>query len=52
MGTAPMNAMTNIITRGGVTEDGCAILVNNEAVRVVYKKNYGFGVRVFNIYMV
>ncbi|KAH1899942.1 hypothetical protein KXW02_008286 [Aspergillus fumigatus] len=36
---------------GGVTEDGCAILVNNEAVRVVYKKNYGFGVRVFNIYM-
>ncbi|KAH3022431.1 hypothetical protein KXV73_001301 [Aspergillus fumigatus] len=36
---------------GGVTEDGCAILVNNEAVRVVYKNNYGFGVRVFNIYM-
>ncbi|GAQ05349.1 probable beta-galactosidase E [Aspergillus lentulus] len=36
---------------GGVTEDGCAILVNNEAVRVVYKNNYGFGVKVFNIYM-
>ncbi|GFF25268.1 probable beta-galactosidase E [Aspergillus udagawae] len=36
---------------GGVTEDGCAILVNNEAVRVVYKNNYGFGVTVLNIYM-
>ncbi|KAF7177626.1 hypothetical protein CNMCM7691_005987 [Aspergillus felis] len=36
---------------GGVTEDGCAILVNNEAARVVYKNNYGFGVTVLNIYM-
>ncbi|KKY15881.1 putative beta-galactosidase e [Phaeomoniella chlamydospora] len=36
---------------GGVTEEGCAILVNNEAVRVVYKNNYSFGVKVFNVYM-
>ncbi|KAL5358314.1 putative beta-galactosidase E [Aspergillus floccosus] len=36
---------------GGVTEDQCAILVNNEAVRVVNKNSYGFGVSIFNIYM-
>ncbi|KAL4888053.1 putative beta-galactosidase E [Aspergillus ambiguus] len=36
---------------GGVAEDQCAILVNNEAVRVVNKNNYGFGVSIFNIYM-
>ncbi|PLB53273.1 putative beta-galactosidase E [Aspergillus steynii IBT 23096] len=35
----------------GVNEDQCAILVNNEAVRVVNKNNYGFGVKIFNIYM-
>jgi hypothetical protein len=52
MDTDLIKAITDIITRGGVTEDGCAILVNNEAVRVVYKNNYGFGVKIFNIYMV
>ncbi|KAJ5391927.1 hypothetical protein N7509_007417 [Penicillium cosmopolitanum] len=36
---------------GGVVEDKCAELVNEEAVRVVYKNNYGFGVKIFNIYM-
>ncbi|KAH8817367.1 glycoside hydrolase superfamily [Xylogone sp. PMI_703] len=36
---------------GGVTEDQCAILVNEEAERVVYKNNYAFGVTIFNIYM-
>lgn len=38
--------------REGVNEDQCAILVNHEAVRVVNKNNYGFGVKIFNIYMV
>ncbi|RAQ71831.1 beta-galactosidase [Aspergillus flavus] len=36
---------------GGVTEEGCAMLVNQEASRVVYKNNYSFGVKIFNIYM-
>ncbi|KAE8380239.1 glycoside hydrolase superfamily [Aspergillus bertholletiae] len=36
---------------GGVTEEGCAMLVNHEASRVVYKNNYSFGVKIFNIYM-
>ncbi|KAL1962756.1 hypothetical protein VTN77DRAFT_9210 [Rasamsonia byssochlamydoides] len=36
---------------GGVGEDQCAILVNEEAVRVVYKNNYSFGATLFNIYM-
>lgn len=35
-----------------MTEDKCAALVNEEALRVVYKNNYGFGVKIFNIYMV
>lgn len=33
-------------------EDKCAALVNEEALRVLYKNNYGFGVKIFNIYMV
>lgn len=33
-------------------EDQCAILVNNEAARVLYKNNYAFGATLFNIYMV
>ncbi|KAJ5082234.1 hypothetical protein N7532_011277 [Penicillium argentinense] len=37
--------------REGVVEEKCAELVNEEAVRVVYKNNYGFGVKIFNIYM-
>jgi hypothetical protein len=38
--------------RGGVAEEMCADLVNAEAARVVYKNNYSFGVKLFNIYMV
>jgi hypothetical protein len=30
----------------------CGQLVNEEAARVVYKNNYSFGVKIFNIYMV
>lgn len=30
----------------------CAALVNMEAARVVYKNNYSFGAKLFNIYMV
>ncbi|OQD86712.1 hypothetical protein PENANT_c007G05840 [Penicillium antarcticum] len=36
---------------GGVDQDMCGQLVNEEAVRVVYKNNYSFGVKIFNIYM-
>ncbi|KAJ5969663.1 hypothetical protein N7501_005911 [Penicillium viridicatum] len=36
---------------GGVVQDMCGWLVNEEAVRVVYKNNYSFGVNIFNIYM-
>ncbi|KAJ5291809.1 hypothetical protein N7478_001060 [Penicillium angulare] len=36
---------------GGVLEEMCAELINEEAVRVVYKNNYSFGVKLFNIYM-
>jgi len=35
-----------------VLEEMCGELVNEEAVRVVYKNNYSFGVKLFNIYMV
>jgi hypothetical protein len=38
--------------RGGFVEEKCAELVNAEAARVVYKNNYSFGVKLFNIYMV
>lgn len=38
--------------RGGVVEEKCGELINEEAVRVVYKNNYSFGVKLFNIYMV
>ncbi|KUJ19279.1 putative beta-galactosidase E [Mollisia scopiformis] len=37
---------------GGVGEDMCAILVNNEGVRVLFKNNYSFGVTIFNTYMI
>lgn len=40
------------IHRGGVIQDKCGELVNAEAARVVYKNNYSFGVKIFNIYMV
>ncbi|KAF2199152.1 hypothetical protein GQ43DRAFT_433640 [Delitschia confertaspora ATCC 74209] len=36
---------------GGGSPDQCAALVNEQAVRVVYKNNYSFGVKLFNIYM-
>ncbi|KAL9107270.1 MAG: hypothetical protein Q9227_007812 [Pyrenula ochraceoflavens] len=36
---------------GAVGEDQCAILVNDQAVRVLYKNNYSFGVKLFNVYM-
>ncbi|KAJ5612956.1 hypothetical protein N7510_006150 [Penicillium lagena] len=36
---------------GGVAEEMCAELINEEAIRVVYKNNYSFGVKIFNIYM-
>ncbi|KAJ5166752.1 uncharacterized protein N7482_005533 [Penicillium canariense] len=36
---------------GGVIEEKCGELVNEEAARVVYKNNYSFGVKLFNIYM-
>ncbi|KAL9080438.1 MAG: hypothetical protein Q9159_007606 [Coniocarpon cinnabarinum] len=35
----------------GVNQDMCNALVNQEAARVVYKNNYSFGVKLFNIYM-
>ena len=35
----------------GVNQDMCNALVNEEAARVVYKNNYSFGVKLFNIYM-
>ncbi|KAE8454333.1 hypothetical protein EG329_005258 [Mollisiaceae sp. DMI_Dod_QoI] len=37
---------------GGVGEDMCAILVNNEGVQVLFKNNYSFGVTIFNTYMI
>ncbi|CZR61388.1 probable beta-galactosidase [Phialocephala subalpina] len=37
---------------GGVGEDMCAILVNNEGIRVLFKNNYSFGVTIFNTYMI
>ncbi|KAJ5491994.1 Glycoside hydrolase family 35 [Penicillium expansum] len=36
---------------GGVVQNMCGQLVNEEAARVVYKNNYSFGVKIFNIYM-
>ncbi|PQE12414.1 glycoside hydrolase family 35 protein [Rutstroemia sp. NJR-2017a BVV2] len=37
---------------GGVGEDRCAILTNNDAIKVQYKNAYSFGVKVFNVYMI
>ncbi|KAF2773345.1 hypothetical protein EJ03DRAFT_364528 [Teratosphaeria nubilosa] len=34
-----------------VNQDGCNALVNEESVRVLFKNNYSFGVRLLNIYM-
>jgi predicted nucleic acid-binding Zn ribbon protein len=45
-------ACSRTVHRGGVVQDKCGELVNAEAARVVYKNNYSFGVKIFNIYMV
>ncbi|KAH8203940.1 hypothetical protein TruAng_001882 [Truncatella angustata] len=37
---------------GGVGFDKCLSLVNTEFERVYYKNNYGFGVSIYNLYMV
>jgi hypothetical protein len=39
-------------SRGGVNQELCGVLVNEEAERVVYKNNYSFGAKLLNIYMV
>ncbi|CAK7244442.1 MAG: hypothetical protein STHCBS139747_005981 [Sporothrix thermara] len=36
---------------GGVSQDQCAALVGPEALRVFYKNNYSFGVKLLSIYM-
>ncbi|KAH9838166.1 putative beta-galactosidase E [Teratosphaeria destructans] len=35
-----------------VNQDGCNALVNEESVRVLFKNNYSFGVKLLNIYMI
>ena len=35
----------------GLNQDMCNALVNEESVRVLYKNNYSFGVKLLNIYM-
>lgn len=37
---------------GTVSQDGCNALVNHESVRVLWKNNYSFAIKIFNIYMV
>ncbi|KAI1765730.1 glycoside hydrolase family 35 protein [Hypoxylon sp. FL1150] len=36
---------------GSVNADGCNALVNQESVRVLWKNNYSFAIKMFNIYM-
>lgn len=36
---------------GSVNQDMCNALVNEESVRVLFKNNYSFGVKLMNIYM-
>ncbi|KAI1391999.1 glycoside hydrolase family 35 protein [Hypoxylon trugodes] len=36
---------------GSVNADACNALVNEESVRVLWKNNYGFGIKLFNVYM-
>lgn len=36
---------------GSVNQNWCNALVNEESVRVLYKNNYSFGVKLMNIYM-
>ncbi|CAD6443312.1 d050c883-7502-4bd3-b503-f4eb7cc8b717 [Sclerotinia trifoliorum] len=37
---------------GGVGEDRCAILTNNDAIKVQFKNTYSFAVTIFNVYMI
>lgn len=37
---------------GGPGFDKCAAMANHEFERVFYKQVYGFGARIFNVYMV
>ncbi|KAI1211906.1 glycoside hydrolase family 35 protein [Annulohypoxylon truncatum] len=36
---------------GSVNADACNALVNQESVRVLWKNNYSFAIKIFNIYM-
>ncbi|KAH6653217.1 putative beta-galactosidase E [Truncatella angustata] len=36
---------------GTINQDGCNALVNQESVRVLWKNNYSFAIKIFNIYM-
>ena len=36
---------------GGVGEDLCNAFINDKAVRILFKNNYSFGVKIFNVYM-
>ncbi|KAF2673094.1 glycoside hydrolase family 35 protein, partial [Microthyrium microscopicum] len=36
---------------GGVDQDQCGALVNEESIRVLHKQQYSFGTRLLNIYM-
>lgn len=36
---------------GSVNQDGCNALVNQESVRVLWKNNYSFAIKMFNVYM-
>ncbi|KAI1632573.1 glycoside hydrolase superfamily [Biscogniauxia mediterranea] len=36
---------------GSVNQDGCNALVNEQSVRVLWKNNYSFGIKIFNVYM-
>ncbi|KAL7621478.1 hypothetical protein AAE478_008801 [Parahypoxylon ruwenzoriense] len=36
---------------GNANQDACNALVNQESVRVSWKNNYGFAIKIFNIYM-
>ncbi|OTA62729.1 glycoside hydrolase family 35 protein [Hypoxylon sp. EC38] len=36
---------------GGVNADACNALVNQESIRVLWKNNYRFAIKIFNIYM-
>ncbi|KAM0150457.1 hypothetical protein ACHAQE_008959 [Botrytis cinerea] len=37
---------------GGAGEDRCAILTNNDAIKVQFKNTYSFRVAIFNVYMI